>query len=506
MKEVSLKINRAVYVLSQFLLSPKGRKVFLVSVIALAGALRMYRVSMPIADNHSWRQTDSAAVIRNLAVEKFDLLRPRWNNLVATNGRGLPNPERYFFEDFPPAFDMYAAFFYQILGGQVIAFRLPAIIFSLLTIVFLFYLVGEITDFRLGALAALIYAVLPFSVFFSRGVFQEVALNFYVVAGLYFLHRYLKRPSLLLFILAIVMNALLFLTKPYALVYLLPEVFLFFQKGKWGIWKDKRVWAYFLLSLIPFGLWWLWTKRFPEGMPYSGWLFNEGNIRFKGSFFYWIFAQRLGLLILGIYGVLFFGLGLVTLGGTDGLFYAWLVSLLVYVSVIAKGNVTHEYYQVPLLPVVAFFSAKGMVFLLSLSRRVKEKLAILLMVAIFFLSSLAFSWYHLRNFYDLQAGVDLAGDFIDKNTPKEALIIAGAGADPTLLYNTNRHGWTVGYGSVYENKEGAIEELIKKGARFYVTTTINQIKGTSFENYLRQHFSVLKETDQFIVFSLSQGR
>jgi len=100
MKAIPLKINRIINVLSQFLLSPKGRKVFLVSVIALAGALRMYRASMPIADNHSWRQTDSAAVIRNLAVEKFDLLRPRWNNLVATNGRGLPNPERYFFEDF----------------------------------------------------------------------------------------------------------------------------------------------------------------------------------------------------------------------------------------------------------------------------------------------------------------------------------------------------------------------------------------------------------------------
>jgi len=303
------------------------------------------------------------------------------------------------------------------------------------------------------------------------------------------------------------MNALLFLTKPYALVYLLPEVFLFFQKGKWGIWKDKKVWAYFLLSLIPFGLWWLWTKRFPEGIPYSGWLFNEENIRFKGSFFYWIFAQRLSALILGFYGILFFGLGILIWGKfADGVFYAWLVSLLVYVSVIAKGNVTHDYYQIPFLPVVAYFSAKGIDFLFGLSKKFWEKVTAVIIIGLFGIFSLAFSWYEVRNFYDLKSGVDLAGDFVKQNTPREALIIAGDGADPTLLFNTNRVGWTVGYGSIYENKEAVIEGLREEGASFYVTTTVNQIKGTPFDQYLRQRFSILKETDQFIVFSLSQGQ
>lgn len=482
-------------------------KYCLLVILALALLLRLYKINSPLADHHSWRQTDSAAVIRNLANGKFDLLHPRWNNLMATNNRGLPNPNRYFFEDFPPAFDMYAALLYKILGGQVMALRLPAIIFSLLTIVVLFHFVAELTNFRVAALAALLYAILPYSIFFSRGIFQEVPLNFYAVTSFYLLYRYLKKPGTIGFFIAAIANALLFLTKPYALIFLLPEAFLFVAQKGFGFWREKKTWFYFTISLLPFVVWWLWVWRFPEGIPYSGWLFNEGNIRFKGSFFYWVFAQRLGVFILGFYGILFFCLGLMTFGKmADGVFYAWLVALLIYVSVIAKGNVTHDYYQVPFLPVVTYFWAKGIDFLLGLSKRFWEKVSTLALIGVFLAFSLAFSWYEVRNFYNLQSGVDLAGDFIDKNTPQGSLIIAGDGADPTLLYNTNRLGWTVGYGSLYENREEVVEELRQKGADFYVTTTVKQIRSSSFERYLRDHYRLVKEAEQYIVFSLDKRR
>ncbi len=477
--------------------------LFFILVVALL--LRLYKISFPLADHHSWRQVDSAAVIRNLTKTNFNLFFPQWNNLVPSNSQNLPNPNRYFFEDFPPAFDIYAAAFYQIFGGKVEALRLTSIIFSFLTIVFLYLLVKEFAGKRVGLLAALVLAILPYSVFFSRGLFQEIPLNFYAVSSFYFLSRFLKGRKKGFFFLAIVLNALLFLTKPYALVFLLPEAFLFFSKEKFSFWKNKDVWLFFLLSLLPFVAWWLWVRRFPEGIPYSDWLFNEGNIRFKGSFFYWIFAQRLSALILGFYGILFFGLGLLVLDKfSDGVFYAWLISLLVYVSVIAKGNVTHDYYQIPFLPVVAYFSAKGIDFLLNLPKKLWQKMASIAIIGFFGVFAIAFSWYQIRDFYNLQSGVDLAGDFVNQNTPEEALIIAGDGADPTLLYNTNRIGWTVGFGSIYENKEEVIENLREKGASYYVTTAVKQIAGTPFEKYLRSHFSVVKETDQFIVFSLSQ--
>jgi hypothetical protein len=48
----------------------------------------------------------------------------------------------------------------------------------------------------------------------------------------------------------------------------------------------------------------------PEGIPVYTWLFNEGNIRFKGAWFYWLFAERISKLILGYWGVFLFLLGL----------------------------------------------------------------------------------------------------------------------------------------------------------------------------------------------------
>lgn len=484
-------------------MNDKLKKFLLFFLVLLIGLfLRLYKINSPLADHHSWRQADSASVIRNLATGKFDLFRPKWDNLIASNSKGLPNPNRYFFEDFPISFDIYPALFYKVFGLSVQVLRLPSIIFSLLTILFLGLLVSNFAGFKIGIISAFIYAVLPFSIFFSRGVFQENPLNLYAILALFCLIRFFKKGRLVNFILSIIFNALLFLTKPYALIFLLPEAFLFWQYWKLKSLKNLKFYLYFAISLLPFVLWWLWVSKFPEGIPGSAWLLNEGNIRFKGAFFHWIFAERIGKLILGYYGLIFFGLGLLLLGKGDGLFYFWLFSLFAYVSIIAKGNVTHDYYQIPFLPVIAYFSAKGIAFIHSLVKGKFNKVMSFVMVGIIASFALAFSWYEVRSFYDLKSGVDLAGDFINQNIPAKSLIIAGDGADPTLLYNCNRKGWTVGYGSGMENTSETIETLRQKGANYYVTTTVGQIKGTTFEKYIRSRYPVVKETNQFIVFDL----
>ncbi len=479
--------------------------LFLVLLLGLG--LRFYKISLPLADHHSWRQSDSAAVIRNLALGKFNVFKPQWDNLVATNSRALPNPNRYFFEDFPASFDIYPALLMRALGPGVISLRLPSIFFFFATAVFLFLLVRDLTDFKLGILTVLIYSVLPFSVFFTRGVFQENPLNFYAIASFFFLNRFLQKRNKGYFLPAVLLNALLFLTKPYALVFLLPEAFLFWQRRGKDWLKDKSLivfFIYFIFSLIPFALWWFWVRRFPEGIPYSGWLLNEGDIRFKGAFFHWIFAERIGKLILGYYGLIFFGLGVMVLGGKDGLFYVWFLALLIYTTIIAKGSVTHDYYQIPFLPVIAYFCAKGADFIYSLPKKMMGKVVVVALMAVVSFFALAFSWYEVRGFYDLKSGVDLAGDFVNKNIPPDALVIAGDGADPTLLYNCGRRGWTVGFGSTLENTVETVRKLKGEGAEYYVTTTVGQIKNTAFEKYLRGNFSILKETDQFIVFELGR--
>ena len=481
----------------------KFLEYFLLIVILIgAFGVRLYKINSPLADHHSWRQSDSASVIRNLSVD-FDFLHPRWDNLLVTNASAIPNPNGYFFEDFPLSFRYLSGHNYHIFGDNIVTLRISAVLFSIFTILFLFLLIKDLTNAHVALLTAFLYSVLPYSIFFSRGIFQENAVNLYAVASIFFLNRYLLNSRKILFMLAIIFSALLFLTKPYALIFLLPLFFLFFQKYAVNLIKKPQIYLFFLLSLIPFVLWWLWVNQFPEGIPYSGWLLNEGNIRFKGAFFQWIFSDRIASLILGNFGIIFLGVGLFALNKfKDGVMYFWLIGLFVYTTVIAKGSVTHDYYQIPFIIPITYFSAKGIEFLFQLQKRFFEKGIAIILIIIILLFTIAFSWYRVRDFYNLTSGIDLAGNYVNQNIPKDVLIITGDGADPTLLYNCNRRGWTIGYGSTLENDKSIIEKLIGEGAKYYVTTQVNQIKGTDFEKYMRSRHSVLKETDQYVVFKL----
>src|SRR3989304_5366540 len=101
--------------------------------------------------------------------------------------------------------------------------------------------------------------------------------------------------------------------------------------------------------------------QFPQGIPNLRFLLNEGNIRFKGAFFRWLIAERMGKLILTVPGFSLFVLGILKNPQLqEKLFYlTWLASVAIYLVGFASGNIRHDYYQVPLVPIAAIFMAIG---------------------------------------------------------------------------------------------------------------------------------------------------
>src|SRR5690606_15728996 len=101
-------------------------------------------------------------------------------------------------------------------------------------------------------------------------------------------------------------------------------------------------------------------------IPASDWLFNGTNIRFKGAFFRWLFADRFGRLILGYWGLIPFGIGLIMRPYTKaGWFFHWIFAgMVTYLIVFATGNVTHDYYQIFIVPVLCIFAGLGIDYLL----------------------------------------------------------------------------------------------------------------------------------------------
>jgi hypothetical protein len=240
----------------------------------------------------------------------------------------------------------------------------------------------------------------------------------------------------------------------------------------------------------------LWRRHiaaYPEGIPASAWLFNSNGIRFKGAWFRWLFGERIGKMILGYFGLIPFGFGLVKLGEAkkETLVYGGLlVGSLAYMAVIATGNVQHDYYQIQIMPTIAIFSGLGISYMLSLKQGLGKVFISLLIAAIIGLSC-ALSWYELKGFFwvNNRAMVE-AGQYIDANIPKDALVIAPYQGDTAFLYQTNRRGWPIG---------GQIEDKIKAGATYYVTTSRDQ----EF-NELKTRYPVVIENDRFAIIKLSK--
>lgn len=476
-----------------------NKKLTLFLILLLALFLRLYKLDIPLADHHSWRQADTAAVARNYIKEGWNFFLPKIDNMVPLN-TGLPNDQRLFLVE-PPVYNSVVAGVYSVLGINIKWARLVSLIFSLGSIVFLYLIAKFYFGEKTALLSSLFFAILPFNVFYSRVVLPEPMILFLTLGMFYFCLRWLETDSLPTYVLFVIFSSLSFSQKSFPLFLNLPIFYLVFKKFGFSFLKQWKLYLWLVVAFLPIISWRLWISRFPEGIPSNLWLFNRDNIRFKGAFFYWIFAERIGKLILGYWGTALFLLGLIIKPKKEGwFFHLWLLSLLIFVTVFAAGNVTHDYYQVPLIPILCIFLGKGGSWLLFERHEGISKFlsAICFFVIIGF--SLAFSWYDVRGFYNIQGGVDLAGVAVDELTPKNSLVITGDSNDATLLYNTNRWGWTAGHVSLFSNTEQTIKDLREKGATVYVTTKLD--RSSQFGKYMLKNYPILKETDQYVIFDL----
>jgi hypothetical protein len=256
---------------------------------------------------------------------------------------------------------------------------------------------------------------------------------------------------------------------------------------------------------------WRWhISHFPEGVPAYEWLFNGNGIRFKGAWFWWLFAERIAKLILGGWGVSLLLVGLVTRPQiadknrkNPWLFHFWMLGMLLYLIVFATGNVQHDYYQVILVPILSIFLGIGVNTLLTKSNYFHTWLSKLL-VGIAVLFMLMFGWYQARDFFNINhPEIVAAGGEFDRLVPyTHVTVIAPYGGDTAFLYQTGRRGWPL--------MEGTIEQMIEKGAHYYISTTFDETTNELIETAQLvsigkggpYSYKVLKQTDTYVIIQL----
>ncbi len=475
------------------------------AILLLAFILRLYRLHYPLLDWHSFRQADTASVTREfLKNDQLDLLHPQYQDLSNIQS-GLENPEGYRMVELPFINALIAQFLRlsQSLGFNfdlVIVSRLFSILASLVAIYCLYRLVKLIDNHQLALLSALIYAILPYAVYYGRAVLPEPFMLAFSLLSLWQWAAYcqklsltsnnLKKGRVLHYLLALLALALASLLKPFV-VFLAP-VYLaiaWHYLGK-GLFKKIPIYVLPILAFLPLLLWRQWITNFPEGIPASTWLFNSNNIRLRPAWWRWLFYERINKLLLGYTGIILLVANLFKSDRSRIIYAAWWLGIIAYFVVIASGNIQHDYYQNLLIPILAISMARGS---LILQGKIFNKGLSTLLILLIISSSILLSAQQILPYFNVNTWEYVeAGEAVDRLTDKNALVIAPAMGDTAFLFQTNRRGWPIGYN---------IEDKIARGATIYVS-----INDDSERRALADKYEVLETGERYLILDLTQEK
>lgn len=474
------------------------KNLLLALILIAAFVVRLYRIDNPVADWHAWRQADTAAVAKIYQVNGIDLLHPVYFD-ISNIQSGQDNPQGYRFVELPiyQASAVILSFAIPQLTLEI-WLRLVTIVTTVAGIFFLSRLIKKNIGDNEALVAAAVYAFLPFSIYYGRVILPDPNMIAFALAGLYFFDKWIKSDekkvsikSIIYFLLAWLTTATALLIKPTAIFFVPVFLAILYQKDKFTFLKNWKVYVFAVLVVIPLGLWRWWIGQYPEGIPASSWLL-DGGIRFKGAFFYWIFGERLSKLILGYFGIFLLLLGLLQKQKDKGLLltYSFVVASLLYVTIFARGNVQHDYYQIFLLPTIALLMARGTTFLLSLQGKL-NRIAASVLIFVAFGFTFFLSWYYVRDYFNVNNRIMVeAGLTADSILPKDAKVIAPLDGDTTFLYYINRPGWPA--------FQASTEELIQKGA----THLIELQPSEETRKSLSENYKIVEDRQEFIIVDL----
>jgi len=480
--------------LNQFIRTRKF-EYFLLSLIILLGFLvRLYRIHNPIADWHSWRQADTASVTKIYVERGIDLMHPKYHDISSIQ-TGKPNPEGFRMVEFP---------IYNALGAILSAnfkqislevwSRLLTISFALVTSFFLYLLGKRYLGAAGGILSAFFYLLTPFNIYFTRVILPDPMGVMLGVIALWFFTAFIDSEKNVTLYISAVFFALMMLIKPYLGFYFFPAVYL--AVGKFGIptiFRDKKMRTllliFLIISLAPFLLWRAWESNFPEAIPFYTWAFNGNHIRFKPSFWYWIFGERLGHIILGSLGLIPFTFGVLNTKVKNYFIHWFLLGALFYVVGVADANTMHDYYQILIMPAVALTLSAGSVYLWTQDVFNKFLTRVVLVFSIGVM--LITGWNQISGNYNINhPEIIEAGREIDATTPKDSLIVAPYNGDTAFLYQTGRSGWPA--------IDDSIGHIIEKGADYYVSVDLI----SPDTKMLKGRFKTIKFTDKYVIIDL----
>jgi 4-amino-4-deoxy-L-arabinose transferase-like glycosyltransferase len=320
----------------------------LVVLFVAALGIRLYDLTDLPNDFYMVRQYHSLVIARGMYYAHLTTV-PAWQRTMAVaqwKGEGLIEP---------PIMESIVALTYNLTGVQTWMGRLYASLFWLIGGIAIWLLAKEMS-MRFGGIIALAYFLfVPFAVTVSRTFLPDPLMVAMIAWSLWALYRWEKHRTWKLAILAGVLTGLTIFVKSVAVFPLLGAAAgLVISRASWKrIFADKQTWVVAGITVIPSAIYYIYgtiyanlgsqfaLRFFPSYWKdptfYGRWLFMAAG--FSG--FAAMFAALVGILLYPTNRQRFIAIGL------------W-VGYIAYGFTFPYNFITHDYYHLPIILVVAF--------------------------------------------------------------------------------------------------------------------------------------------------------
>jgi len=485
----------------------------LILICMLAFMARLYRVDFPLLDWNSWRQVDTVSVSYRYAQEGIQLLYPKYHD-VSNISSGLNNLEGYKMAEFPIINALIASIVIIIPSADIVVVsRLLSILFSVGTIICLYYLANHISGKKVAFWTTLIYALMPYAIYYGRSTLLDPALVFFCCLGILGWYYWLEYNQAKWFSIGVVAIMLAFLLSSFALFIFPVIISLSCAKYSKQVWRYYSLYLFLVLSILPLFWWKAWISQFPGGIPITSWLFNGSDAvndpflqkligynsdgsRYQLFWFHWIIFERIIKLFLGFAAIAFIPFAWIRTTSKEAwLLMGWWGGMIGYILIVAQGNLEHDYYQQLLIPIIAYTLGRGIVLFDQYFSKMISKVFAGIAIAILLIISWSISWYQVKDYFQVHnLEYQKAGLAVQRLTNPDDLIIAvDPSGDNSFLFQTKRNGWSVGLN---------VEDKMKLGAKYFVSTKIDD----SVVKYLSDKYFTVEKTDDFIIIDLTKQK
>jgi Dolichyl-phosphate-mannose-protein mannosyltransferase len=345
------------------------------TLLAVSTVLKLYHLTAPALDWHSWKQITTLAKARyiyrdgliSFFVPRVDL----FTGLDVDSNKGFAEV---------PLLHMLMAIGYWIIGGEAEwVGRVWCIAFSVLGGVYLVRLVHGRMSPLAGAIAVAAYALSPYNLYFYRTLITDVPMTAFMIMGMYHFVRWLESERRRDLVLAAVATALAAMFKVYALFMGAAYLYLILRRKSWrALFRPAHI-VFGIASVLPIAAWLIYGYLdFPDkpgvgrNLNATGELLGSWKILFDSVYYGTLWADMGDFGLTPVVGLVF------VIGAAAALWGAlrrirsaapavgalwtrpwpdwlggWWLGAIVYFVLVREGNRQHDYYQMCILPPLA---------------------------------------------------------------------------------------------------------------------------------------------------------